>query len=134
MIMAVYKVLFGKIYTIVTLLMMGLFFSELLLDLGDQKGSPLWNMSYIPYNDDIRHSYALPKDPKYAKITWHTTWVLLTVFSHRKSANFAIPRNTAKLAIVRLLKIKAFSYKGCDVMLSLHDATKIILSLNSNHL
>ena len=41
-------------------------------------------------------SYTLPKeDPKNIWITWHTPWVLLTsAFFHRKSANFAISRNT----------------------------------------
>ena len=35
--MAIYKLLFGKLYAILTLLMMGLF-SRLLIDWGDQKG------------------------------------------------------------------------------------------------
>ena len=41
-------------------------------------------------------SYTLAKeDPKNIWITWHTSWVLLTsAFFHRKSANFAISRNT----------------------------------------
>ena len=35
---------------------------------------------------------------------------------------------SAKLATVGLLKIKAFSYKGYDVTISVHDATKRISS------
>ena len=62
--MVIYKVLLEKIYTILTLLTMGLF-SGLLTDWGDQKGSPPLNMSYISYNDDTWHSSVLPKeDPK----------------------------------------------------------------------
>ena len=39
--------------------------------------------------------YTLPKeDWKNIWITCHTPWVLLTVFFHRKSANFPISRNT----------------------------------------
>ena len=41
---------------------------------------------------------------------------------------------SAKLATVGLLKIKAFSYKGCNVIISVHDATERILSRDSNHL
>ena len=41
---------------------------------------------------------------------------------------------SAKLATDGLLQIKAFSYKGCDVIISVHDATKIILSRDSDHL
>ena len=44
----------------------------------------------------ILGSYTLPKkDPKNIWITWHTPWVPLTsAIFHRKSANFAISRNT----------------------------------------
>ena len=41
---------------------------------------------------------------------------------------------SVKLATVGLLKIKAFSNKGCDVIIFLHDAIKRILSHDSNHL
>ena len=41
---------------------------------------------------------------------------------------------SAKLATAGLLKIKTFSYKGYDVIISIHDATKRILSRDSNHL
>ena len=41
---------------------------------------------------------------------------------------------SAKLATAGLLKIKAFWYKGCDVIISVHDATKRILSRDSNHI
>ena len=55
-----------------------------------------WNLSHIPCNYETLHNYTLPKeDPKNILITWHTPWVLLTsAFFHRKSANFAISRNT----------------------------------------
>ena len=41
---------------------------------------------------------------------------------------------SAKLATVGLLKIKTFSYKDCDVIISVHDVTEIILSRDSIHL
>ena len=47
--MAIYKVLFEKLYTILTVLTMGIFFG-LLIASGDQKG-PLPKMFYISYND-----------------------------------------------------------------------------------
>ena len=40
---------------------------------------------------------------------------------------------SAKLATVSLPKIKAFSYKVCDIIISVHDATKRILSRDPNH-
>ena len=40
---------------------------------------------------------------------------------------------SGKLATVGLFKIKAFWYKGCDLIISVHDATKRILSPDSNH-
>ena len=53
----------------------------------------------IYHNDETWHSYTLPKkDPKNPKniwIMWHTPWVLLAPgFSHWKSENFSISRNT----------------------------------------
>ena len=52
-------------------------------------------MSHISYNDENWQSYTVPKEvPKTIWITWHTAWVLLTAFFYRKSANFAISRNT----------------------------------------
>ena len=41
---------------------------------------------------------------------------------------------SAKSAIVGPIKIKAFSYKGCDVIIYVHDATKRLSSRDSNHL
>ena len=41
---------------------------------------------------------------------------------------------SAKLTTLGLLRIKAFWYKGCDIIISLHDATKRILSCDSNHI
>ena len=41
---------------------------------------------------------------------------------------------SAKLATLGLLKIKVFWYKGYDVIISIHDATKIVLSSDSNHI
>ena len=41
---------------------------------------------------------------------------------------------SAKLATVVVLKIKTFLYKGYDIMISLHEATKRILSRESNHI
>ena len=41
---------------------------------------------------------------------------------------------SAKLPTVGLLKIKTFSYKNCDIIISVHDVTKRILSRDSNHL
>ena len=41
---------------------------------------------------------------------------------------------SAKLTTVGLLKIKTFWYKGCDVIISVHDATKKALSRDSNHI
>ena len=51
---------------------------------------------HISHNDGTWHSYTLSKeDPENIWITWHSPWVLLTsAFFHRKSANFAISRNT----------------------------------------
>ena len=40
----------------------------------------------------------------------------------------------AKLASVGLLKIKTFCYKDYDVIISVHDGTKLILSRDSNHI
>ena len=40
---------------------------------------------------------------------------------------------SGKLATVGLFKIKAFWYKGCDLIISVHDAIKRILSPDSNH-
>ena len=39
-----------------------------------------------------------------------------------------------KLDIICLLKIKIFSYKGCDAIIAVHDATKKNLSRDSNYL
>ena len=41
---------------------------------------------------------------------------------------------SAKFATVGLLKIKLFSYKGYDLIISFHNATKRILSRDSNHI
>ena len=41
---------------------------------------------------------------------------------------------SAKSATIDLLKIKAFWYKGCDVMISAHDATKRLSSCDWNHI
>ena len=47
-------------------------------------------MSYMSYNDDTWHSYALQ-----LQLTWHSTWGLMTLaFFDQKLENFAIPRNT----------------------------------------
>ena len=61
-----------------------------------KKVPPPLHLPHTSYNDETWHSYILPKeDPKNIWITWHTPWVLLTsAFFHRKSANFAISRNT----------------------------------------
>ena len=61
-----------------------------------KKAPPPLNLSHITYYDEIWHSYILPKsNPKNIWITWHMSWVLLTsAIFHRKSANFAISRNT----------------------------------------
>ena len=59
--MAIYKVLFEKLYTILTLLTMGLFF-EAAHGLWGTKRLPSLNMSYISYNDDTWYSYTLPKE------------------------------------------------------------------------
>ena len=40
----------------------------------------------------------------------------------------------AKLATAGLFKIKTFWYKGYDVIISVHDGTKVILSRDSNHI
>ena len=40
----------------------------------------------------------------------------------------------AKLGTVGLLKINAFSDKGCGVIISVHEVTKRVLSRDSNHL
>ena len=63
---------------------------------GTKKGPPPWNLSHISYSDETRRSYTLPKENlKLIWIRWHTPWVLVTsAFFHRKSANFAISRNT----------------------------------------
>ena len=45
-----------------------------------------------------------------------------------------ILRISAKLSTLSLLKIKAFWYKGYDAIYSVHNATKRILSLDSNHI
>ena len=41
---------------------------------------------------------------------------------------------SAKFATVGLLKIKLFSYKGYDLIISFYNATKRILSRDSNHI
>ena len=46
----------------------------------------------------------------------------------------AILMMSAKLATVDLLKIKAFWYKGCDLLISIHDATKRLLSRDWNYI
>ena len=63
---------------------------------GPKKAPLPYNLSHISCNNKIWHSYNLTKeDPKNTSITWHTRWVLLTsAFFNRKSANFAISRNT----------------------------------------
>ena len=66
--MAIYKVLFENLYTILTLLTMDLFW----------RCSWVGGGSYISYNDDTWHNFTLPKeDPKNIQIPWHTAWVLL---------------------------------------------------------
>ena len=97
---------------------------------GGQKGSSsLKSVTHICCNDEIWHSYTLPKeDPKNILIMWHIPSVLLTLaFFHRKSANFVISINTdldcvvilimsAKLATSGFLKTMVFWNKGYDVM------------------
>ena len=41
---------------------------------------------------------------------------------------------SAKLAILGLLKIKVFGYKGHDIIISVHDVTNKILSCGSNYI
>ena len=41
---------------------------------------------------------------------------------------------SAKLATLGLFKLKEFWYKGCDVIIYVYDATKRILSRDSNHI
>ena len=51
----------------------------LLTDGRGQKGRPISKISHTSYNDETRHSYALPKKyPKNTRIAWTTSWVLLT--------------------------------------------------------
>ena len=59
--MAIEKVLFEKLYTILTLLMMRLF-PGLLTEWRDQKDLPLKNMSDISYSYGTLYSYTLPKE------------------------------------------------------------------------
>ena len=69
-------------------------FSGLLMD-GGQKGLPsLKSVTHI--NEENWHTYTLTKEgPKNTLITWHISYVVLTsVLFHRRSANFAISRNT----------------------------------------
>ena len=64
---------------------------------GGQKGTPPLTKICHTYPTMMKlGSYSLPKeDPKNISITRHTPWVLLTsAFSHWKSANFVISRNT----------------------------------------
>ena len=59
--------LFEKLYTILTLLTMDLFFRAA-HGLAKPKRLPLPKMSYISYDDDTWQSYTLPKeDPKSKK-------------------------------------------------------------------
>ena len=46
----------------------------------------------------------------------------------------AILMMSAKLAIIGILKIKAFWNKGYDVIISVHDVTIKILSCDSNYI
>ena len=58
-------------------------------------------MSHIPFYDKTWQAYTFPKeDPKNIQIMWYTSWFLI---SHRKSANFAILRNTDKNCVSILL-------------------------------
>ena len=62
--MAIYKVLFEKLYTILTLLKMDLLGTAHGLG-GGAKGPPFKNLSYISYNDHTSHSFSyLKKTPK----------------------------------------------------------------------
>ena len=70
-IVAIYKVLFEKIYTIFTLLTMSLFFGA-----AHRLGGPKTCLIYLTM-------MTLPKeDRKYVSVAWHITWVLLTVLFH----------------------------------------------------
>ena len=128
-----------------------------------QKAPPLPKICHISYNDETWHSDTLHKeDPKNIWITWHTPWILLTsAFFHRKSANFAISRNTdidwilvhnfqslkivlinvvtilmmsVKMATPGLHKIKVFWKKGYDVIIFVNDVTNKTLSRDSNYI
>ena len=83
-----------KTFYILTVFRMGLFVAA--HGYGEQKGPPPWNLSHKSYNDKVWHTYTLPKENlENIWITWHTPWALLTSgFFHRKSANFAMSRNT----------------------------------------
>ena len=126
--------------------------SGLLMD-GGQKKAPSLNLSHISYNDEIWHSYNLPKEvPKNIWIMWHTPWVLLTsAFFLWKSANFAISRkrnnffnfcwvlkdflnktgynfdDVSKKGYLGLLKINIFWNKGYDIIIPVDDITNKIL-------
>ena len=63
----------------------------------DKKLPPPFSKICHKYStNETRHSYTLPKkDSKCIWITWHTSWVLLTIeFFHRSSENFSISKNT----------------------------------------
>ena len=57
--MAIYKVLSEKLYTVFSLLRMGLFGAALGFE---GKEVPLPRIVLISYNDDIWYSYRLPKE------------------------------------------------------------------------
>ena len=83
-----------KLKTSLTLFRMG-FFEVVHGWVGQKDPSSLKSVTYILQWWNLAQ-HTLPKEgPKNIWITWHTPWVLLTsALFHRKSANFAISRNT----------------------------------------
>ena len=116
-------------------------------------------MSYISCNDDNWHSYTLPKeDPKNILLTstffhwksadfalprntdidciWTHNFYYLNVFESLTIfwINLVgILMMSAKLATVALVKIKTFYDESCDVIISVSNPTKRILSRDSNY-
>ena len=82
----------------------------LLADGRGQKGRPISKICHTSYKDETRHSYALPKKyPKNTRITWSTSWVLLT------SAFF-----TRNQQLLLYQEIKTNFALSCTISVSFH--------------
>ena len=97
-------------------------------------------MSHVSYNYETWHSYTLPKEDS-ENVTWYTPGVLLTsAFFSLETSNFCyIKKYRYRLHFNPSSFVWVF--KGCfnkhgsnfyDVIISVHDVTSKIISINSN--